>query len=61
MASLQAIVDDDGPKRKLSSSKNNSLTSPSFEDYCKLLRDSIITEEFQEIHTFVVMGASVST
>ncbi|KAI1294762.1 Glucose-6-phosphate 1-dehydrogenase [Halotydeus destructor] len=45
-------------KRKLSSSQNNDLTSPSFEDYCKLLRDSLITEEFEEIHTFVVLGAS---
>lgn len=47
------------PQRKLSSKENNALTSPTFDDYLKLLRDSLIVEEFDEIHTFVVLGASV--
>lgn len=59
---LNTSSPDDTIRRKLSSNLEQSHhLSPSFEDYCKLLRDSILNEDFQEIHTFVVLGASVST
>jgi len=34
------------------------MSSPSYESYCQSLRDSIPENEFAEIHSFVVLGAS---
>lgn len=45
-------------KRRLSNSMNSDVISPSYEAYCQFLRDSIQDEEFDEIHTFIVLGAS---
>lgn len=45
-------------RRRLSNSMNSDVISPSYEAYCQFLRDSIQGEEFEEIHTFIVLGAS---
>jgi hypothetical protein len=39
-------------------SQSNHVVYPSYEAYCQFLRDSIQVEEFDEIHTFIVLGAS---
>jgi hypothetical protein len=45
-------------RRKLSNNLNHDRISPTYEAFCRNLRDSIPDAAFAEIHTFVVLGAS---